>query len=522
MNSKYLLFIAACSVHDAVSANNVCQKQKKIGSGLHNVEAGLFGPIHKQSKQLPGAVSTKEQPLGDQQQNLMRTFDDTSITVTKNGLAQSKSKKKAESSTLNDVAERQVCLKADVDPSPLLSAITLRNTTELLEKLEICAVKTTGDIPSNNNNSKIEKTVHYEDAEKELYRLLTLASQEAVPADLPRFINKLDFLDSYLMHLLIQSLGKTENGMSFTVPKILTIIENLAPIMQSGGISLHESDTFGKTPLQYLTHRILDENKPLSFESVKSIFDLIINLTSSDDENIKTAIGNLYIESITRNEKNQDLMNYIEQLIQKYSLDINYQSSTLGMKQTALHSAAKCDCETTVLKLLKMGVDPTIKDANGKTPRYFVDDGTNLDKILHIAEILHPIMGPSLTKLPMNAESMVALYRHYVQYHDGILHKVEQEPNKNSIKAELEKTWPFDSEDPSRHPYFEQWVNPSKDGHQDTPPIINAWLSILSDDLALRTINYFKFDHLPLCQSELNQKYSKMYGDDWRAAFLCH
>jgi hypothetical protein len=63
--------------------------------------------------------------------------------------------------------------------------------------------------------------------------------------------------------------------------------------------------------------------------------------------------------------------------------------------------------QTHCINVIKMGADPTIKDANGKTPRYFVADGTNLDKILHIAETLHPIMGHSLTKLPMYAESMV-------------------------------------------------------------------------------------------------------------------
>lgn len=345
--------------------------------------------------------------------------------------------------------------------------------------------------------------VHYEDAKKELQRLFELAEQGTVAADLGDFLGKQDFLEYHLMHELIQNVNVTENNQTHTVQKTMTIIQNLAPLMKSMGLSLHAPDSLGRTPWEFFTHRIFGEWRHLSFEFVKPIFDLIMELTPKNDPYIQMAIGNAFIQSVTSAKEDQGLMNYTIKLIKAYSLDINYQSQNVGMGRTALHRAAELEDESIVLNLFKMGADPTIKDTHGKTPWDLVSDGTRLDKILRIAKILHPLMGASFNKLPMEAESWLGIYRRYRQFHDGILHVVT-DPSNEQIKANLLKTWPFDSDDPPNHPYFKQWTHPS---NNDTP-IINEWLKILGDKLAKRAMDFFKFDRIPLPWGELTGKYA--------------
>ena len=441
MNNLLKVLLATTNVQVSASktpGQPVCAKQVGIGLGLDSVEtrnSGNLGLPHQPKKAAP---TSNDVSVTCQKQRLMNsTRYLTPEGVITNGLFKGSAKNSANSSAGVDVAYRQVCVKTNIGPSNS-SLITLSNLTQLQQQLEICDVKIT-DVTTDTAKPPKEKPplVHYEDAKKELQWLFELAKQGTVPANLGDFLGKQDFLGYHLMHELFQSVNVIENNQTHTVLETLTIIQNLAPLMISKGLSLHAPDSLGRTPWEFFTHRIFGDWRHLSFEFVKPIFDLIMELTPKNDPYIQMAIGNLFIQSVTSKE-DQGLMNYTIELIKAYSLDINYQSPKVGMNRTALHRAAELGDESIVLMLLNMGADPTIKDTHGNTPWDLVGNGTRLDKILYIAKILHPLMGASFNKLPMEAESWLGIYRRYRQFHDGILHVVT-DPSNEQIKANLLK-----------------------------------------------------------------------------------
>ena len=153
-------------------------------------------------------------------------------------------------------------------------------------------------IDESTDISEEKDLVGYENANE---LLDDLASGKPVSdEDLGPFLGPQEPYQGNMLHLAIDNLGWRRKGVNFTVEKVVSIIETVAPAMIANGISLHSTDKFGKSPLEYLSRRVLGNliTPGIQFEYVKPIFECLVALTpKKDQERLKKVMKNIYDEA---------------------------------------------------------------------------------------------------------------------------------------------------------------------------------------------------------------------------------